>query len=60
MRAHRFARPCQAKHTAFLPKARLGKYELLHALGFDGRVKVLDFGMAKARKQRTVTLPGIV
>jgi serine/threonine-protein kinase len=29
-------------------------------LGFDGRVKVLDFGVAKARAQRTVTLPGIV
>jgi serine/threonine-protein kinase len=29
-------------------------------LGFDGRVKVLDFGVAKARSQRTVTLPGIV
>jgi serine/threonine-protein kinase len=29
-------------------------------VGFDGRVKVLDFGVAKARTQRTVTLPGIV
>lgn len=29
-------------------------------LGFDGRVKVLDFGVAKMRDQRTVTLPGIV
>ncbi len=29
-------------------------------LGFDGRVKVLDFGVAKVRKQRTVTLPGTV
>jgi serine/threonine-protein kinase len=29
-------------------------------VGFDGRVKVLDFGVAKARSQRTVTLPGIV
>jgi eukaryotic-like serine/threonine-protein kinase len=29
-------------------------------VGFDGRVKVLDFGVAKARMQRTVTLPGIV
>ncbi len=29
-------------------------------VGFDGRVKVLDFGVAKARLQRTVTLPGIV
>lgn len=28
--------------------------------GFDGRVKVLDFGVAKMRDQRTVTLPGIV
>jgi serine/threonine-protein kinase len=27
---------------------------------FDGRVKVLDFGVAKMRDQRTVTLPGIV
>ncbi len=29
-------------------------------LGFDGQVKVLDFGVAKMREQRTVTLPGIV
>jgi serine/threonine-protein kinase len=29
-------------------------------IGFDGRVKVLDFGVAKVRDQRTVTLPGIV
>ncbi|MCE9670692.1 serine/threonine protein kinase [Myxococcus stipitatus] len=29
-------------------------------VGFDGRVKVLDFGVAKARAQRVVTLPGIV
>jgi serine/threonine-protein kinase len=29
-------------------------------VGFDGRVKVLDFGVAKVRDQRTVTLPGIV
>ena len=28
-------------------------------LGFDGRVKVLDFGVAKARGNRTDTLPGI-
>ena len=28
--------------------------------GFDGRVKVLDFGVAKMKDQRTVTLPGIV
>lgn len=27
---------------------------------FDGQVKVLDFGVAKMRNQRTVTLPGIV
>ena len=27
---------------------------------FDGRVKVLDFGVAKMRNQRTITLPGIV
>jgi serine/threonine protein kinase len=29
-------------------------------VGFDGRVKVLDFGVAKLRDQRTVTLPGVV
>jgi eukaryotic-like serine/threonine-protein kinase len=29
-------------------------------VGFDGRVKVLDFGVAKMKDQRTVTLPGIV
>jgi serine/threonine-protein kinase len=29
-------------------------------LGFDGVVKVLDFGVAKVKSQRTVTLPGIV
>jgi eukaryotic-like serine/threonine-protein kinase len=29
-------------------------------VGFDGRVKVLDFGVAKMRSARTVTLPGIV
>jgi eukaryotic-like serine/threonine-protein kinase len=29
-------------------------------IGFDGQVKVLDFGVAKVRAQRTVTLPGIV
>jgi eukaryotic-like serine/threonine-protein kinase len=29
-------------------------------VGADGWVKVLDFGVAKARAQRTVTLPGIV
>ena len=29
-------------------------------VAFDGRVKLLDFGVAKARQQRTVTLPGIV
>lgn len=29
-------------------------------IGFDGKVKVLDFGVVKVRKQRTVTLPGIV
>ncbi len=28
--------------------------------GFDGRVKVLDFGVARMKGQRTVTLPGIV
>jgi serine/threonine-protein kinase len=28
-------------------------------VGFDGRTKVLDFGVAKMRDQRTVTLPGI-
>lgn len=29
-------------------------------VGFDGRMKVLDFGVAKMRLQRTVTLPGVV
>ncbi len=29
-------------------------------VGFDGRVKLLDFGVAKLRDQRTLTLPGIV
>ncbi|MBL8957669.1 MAG: serine/threonine protein kinase [Myxococcaceae bacterium] len=29
-------------------------------VGFDGLVKVLDFGVAKMANQRTVTLPGIV
>ncbi len=29
-------------------------------VGFDGRVKVLDFGVAKMRNASTVTLPGIV
>jgi hypothetical protein len=29
-------------------------------VGFDGQVKILDFGVAKVRRQRTVTLPGIV
>ncbi len=29
-------------------------------IGFDGQVKVLDFGVAKVKSQRTVTLPGIV
>jgi serine/threonine-protein kinase len=29
-------------------------------VGFDGHVKVLDFGVAKMRLQRTVTLPGVV
>lgn len=29
-------------------------------VGFDGRAKILDFGVAKARRQRTVTVPGIV
>lgn len=29
-------------------------------IGFDGQVKVLDFGVAKMKSQRTVTLPGIV
>jgi len=29
-------------------------------IGFDGRVKVLDFGVAKVRRQRTQTQPGIV
>ncbi len=29
-------------------------------VGFDGWVKVLDFGVAKVRDARTITLPGIV
>ena len=29
-------------------------------VGFDGRVKLLDFGVAKARSQLSVTLPGLV
>ena len=29
-------------------------------VGFDGRVRVLDFGVAKVRDRRTVTLPGVV
>jgi serine/threonine-protein kinase len=29
-------------------------------VGFDGGVKILDFGVAKARRQRTQTRPGIV
>ena len=29
-------------------------------VGFDGRVKILDFGVAKARRQRSQTQPGIV
>lgn len=29
-------------------------------VGFDGRVKILDFGVAKMRDQRTVTLAGVV
>jgi serine/threonine-protein kinase len=29
-------------------------------VGFDGRVKILDFGVAKAKAQMSVTLPGLV
>ncbi|MBK7861918.1 MAG: serine/threonine protein kinase [Archangiaceae bacterium] len=29
-------------------------------VGFDGQVKLLDFGVAKMKNQRTLTLPGIV
>jgi serine/threonine-protein kinase len=29
-------------------------------IGFDGRVKILDFGVAKAKSQMSVTLPGLV
>lgn len=29
-------------------------------VGYDGRVRVLDFGVAKARNQRSFTVPGVV
>jgi serine/threonine-protein kinase len=29
-------------------------------VGFDGRVKILDFGVAKAKSQVSVTMPGLV
>ena len=59
----------QGLHAAHLAKGEDGvPLQLVHRdlsphnlmVGFDGRVKVLDFGVAKARAQRTVTLPGIV
>jgi serine/threonine-protein kinase len=59
----------QGLHAAHTTRAEDGApLQLVHRdmsphnlmVGFDGRVKVLDFGVAKARAQRTVTLPGIV
>ena len=56
-------------HAAHLARAEDGTpLQLVHRdlsphnlmVGFEGRVKVLDFGVAKAHAQRTVTLPGIV
>lgn|GEM_PF-826373 len=56
-------------HAAHLLKGEDGKpMHLVHRdlsphnlmVGFDGQVKVLDFGVAKVRAQRTMTLPGIV
>lgn len=45
-------------HAMGLVHRDLSPHNLM--VGFDGRVKVLDFGVAKMRNARTVTLPGIV
>jgi serine/threonine-protein kinase len=45
-------------HALGLVHRDLSPHNLM--VGFDGRVKVLDFGVAKMRNARTVTLPGIV
>ncbi|MBL0694945.1 serine/threonine-protein kinase [Comamonas sp. JC664] len=70
--AHAVAVVCQGLTGLQAAHSLLGEdgesLELVHRdlsphnlmVGFDGRVKVLDFGVAKARAQRTVTLPGIV
>ncbi len=48
----------QDGHLLGLVHRDLSPHNLM--VGFDGRVKVLDFGVAKVRNARTVTLPGIV